>query len=58
VTENVILGMEQARNGVLDLKTAAGRIRDFSHQYGLDVDPDAYVKDLPVGVEHHPSHHS
>lgn len=51
VTENVILGMEQARNGVLDLKTAAGRIRDFSHQYGLDVDPDAYVKDLPVGVQ-------
>jgi general nucleoside transport system ATP-binding protein len=51
VTENVVLGMEVVHNGVLDLKTAAQRIREFSHQYGLDVDPDAYVKDLPVGVQ-------
>ena len=51
VAENVILGMEVVRNGVLDLKTAAQRIREFSHQYGLDVDPDACIKELPVGVQ-------
>jgi len=52
VTENVILGMEVVRNGfVLDLRNAAQRIRDFSRQYGLDVDPHAYVKDLPVGIQ-------
>jgi simple sugar transport system ATP-binding protein len=51
VAENVILGMEITRNGpFLDRATATKRIREFSHQYGLDVDPAAYVKDLPVGV--------
>ncbi len=52
VAENVILGMEVVRNGiVLDLANAGKRIQEFSHQFGLDVDPHAYVKDLPVGVQ-------
>jgi ABC-type uncharacterized transport system ATPase subunit len=52
VAENIILGTEIVKNGfVLDQKTAAQRIRDLSHQYGLEVDPDAYVKDLPVGTQ-------
>lgn len=52
VTENVMLGYEQVRGGgVLDRATAAARIREISDQYGLEVDPNAYVKDLPVGVQ-------
>ncbi len=51
VAENVILGMEITHRGVLDRSEAARRIREFSHQYGLDVDPTAYVKDLPVGLQ-------
>ncbi|MBM4430510.1 MAG: ABC transporter ATP-binding protein, partial [Chloroflexi bacterium] len=51
VAENIILGMEVTKNSLLDRQTAAQRIREFSHQFGLDVDPDAYVKDLPVGVQ-------
>ena len=51
VGENIMLGMEVTRNGLLDRGNAAKRIRDFSHQFGLDVDPDAYIKDLPVGVQ-------
>jgi len=52
VTENVMLGVESIKNGVfLDRAAAAQRIRDISQQYGLAVDPDAYVKDLPVGVQ-------
>jgi len=52
VAENTILGTEIVRNGlILDRRTAAQRICDFSRQFGLDVDPDAYVKDLPVGVQ-------
>jgi len=52
VTENIILGTEIVRNGfVLDQKTAARRISDLSRQYGLEIDPDAYVKDLPVGTQ-------
>ncbi len=35
----------------LDRRTAAARIRDLSQQYGLAVDPDAYVRDLTVGAQ-------
>jgi simple sugar transport system ATP-binding protein len=52
VAENVILGDEITRNaGVLNLKEAAKRVRELSHQYGLDVDPMAIVEDLPVGTQ-------
>ncbi|MER3544046.1 MAG: heme ABC transporter ATP-binding protein [Chloroflexota bacterium] len=52
VTENVMLGVESLKNGIfLDRAAAAQRIRAISQQYGLEVDPDAYIKDLPVGVQ-------
>jgi len=52
VTENVMLGVESTRNRVfLDRTRVAQRIREISRQYGLEVDPDAYIKDLPVGVQ-------
>ena len=52
VTENVMLGDEMLTGGAfLDRKRAAERIRELSRQYGLEVDPEAYVKDLPVGVQ-------
>ncbi len=52
VTENVMLGDEVTRTGgFLDRPKAAARISQISEQYGLRVDPDSYVKDLPVGVQ-------
>ncbi|NTU74772.1 MAG: ATP-binding cassette domain-containing protein, partial [Anaerolineaceae bacterium] len=52
VTENVMLGEESVRYGdFLDRPKAAARIREISTKFGLDVEPDAYVKDLPVGVQ-------
>jgi simple sugar transport system ATP-binding protein len=52
VTENVMLGEETLRAGVaLDRPAAAARIRALSEQYGLSVDPDSLVKNLPVGVQ-------
>jgi simple sugar transport system ATP-binding protein len=52
VTENVMLGVEPTRNGIfLDQKKVAQRIRQISEQYGLEVDPDSYIKDLPVGTQ-------
>ncbi len=51
VAENIILGIETTRGGAfLDRRTAVKRIRELSHQYGLEIDPTAYIKDLPVGV--------
>ena len=52
VTENVMLGNEPTTNRVfLDKASVARRIREISQQYGLEVDPDAYVKDLSVGIQ-------
>lgn len=52
VTENVMLGVEPVKNGLfLDQAKVAARIREISDQYGLEVDPDAYIKDLPVGIQ-------
>jgi ABC-type uncharacterized transport system ATPase subunit len=52
VTENVMLGVEPTRNGIiLDRAKVAKRIREISEQYGLEVDPNAYIKDLPVGIQ-------
>ncbi len=52
VTENVMLGEESIHGGVfLDRKIVTQRIRDISERYGLKVDPGAYVKTLPVGIQ-------
>ncbi len=52
VAENVMLGAEQTRNlGLLDLDAARRQVREVSDRYGFDVDPDAVVENLPVGVQ-------
>lgn len=52
VTENVMLGIEPTKNGVfLDKEKVSKRIREISDEYGLEVDPNAYIKDLPVGIQ-------
>ncbi|MDO9129850.1 MAG: ABC transporter ATP-binding protein, partial [Anaerolineales bacterium] len=51
VSENIMLGAETTRRGVLDRKAVAAHVRELSHQYGLDVDPLAIVGDLPVGIQ-------
>ena len=52
VAENVILGNESTKTGGrLDLAAARKRVREISDRFGFDVDPDAIVEDLPVGVQ-------
>jgi simple sugar transport system ATP-binding protein len=52
VAENVMLGEESLRGGIfLDRKIVSQRIREISKKYGLHVDPQAYVKNLPVGIQ-------
>ncbi len=52
VTENVMLGSEITKNGgFLDQKTGALKVRSISETYHLEVNPESYVKDLPVGVQ-------
>ncbi|WP_022881526.1 ABC transporter ATP-binding protein [Gryllotalpicola ginsengisoli] len=52
VAENVMLGHEQTRGlGRLDLAAARAKVREISARFGFDVDPDAVVEHLPVGVQ-------
>jgi simple sugar transport system ATP-binding protein len=52
VAENVMLGHEQTKGaGFLDRDAAREQVRRVSAQFGLDVDPDALIEDLPVGVQ-------
>lgn len=51
VTENMILGSEVTKGASLDLKRARKEILEISEAYGLEVDPDAIVEDIPVGVQ-------
>src|SRR5690606_28055684 len=52
VAENVMLGHEQTSfGGRLDLAAARAKVREISDRFGFDVDPDALVEDLPVGVQ-------
>jgi general nucleoside transport system ATP-binding protein len=52
VAENVTLGIEEAdRVGLLDRRKTRRDVADLSHRYGLDVNPDALVEDLPVGIQ-------
>jgi simple sugar transport system ATP-binding protein len=52
VTDNVMLGDETTHlGGLLDRKSPAAKIREISNDYHLEVDPDSYIQDLPVGVQ-------
>lgn len=54
VTENIMLGNESLRGGFfrfLDRAAAKRRILEIAAQYRLQVDPDALVQDIPVGVQ-------
>lgn len=51
VTENIVLGREPGRYGVIDFATARKRVEEISARYGLRVDPDAKIIDLPVGMQ-------
>ncbi|GAB2754679.1 ABC transporter ATP-binding protein [Sinomonas soli] len=52
VAENVALGAESTRaGGFLDLDATRAKVREISARYGFDVDPDARIEDLPVGVQ-------
>ena len=51
VAENIILGSETTKYGVLDIKKATQEIKDLSEKYGLAVDPSAKVEDISVGAQ-------
>mgnify|MGYP000870723544 CR=1 FL=1 len=51
VLENIMLGSEVNKGPFLDHEKARQQIIALSDSYGLAVDPDAVVEDLPVGIQ-------
>jgi simple sugar transport system ATP-binding protein len=52
VAENIVLGIEPVRDGVLlDERGAEERVRELSNQYGLVVEPGALIADITVGQQ-------
>ena len=51
VWENVLLGREPRKGWRIDRAGAREQVRAIAAEHGLDVDPDAVVEDLPIGVQ-------
>lgn len=53
VTENVVLGVEPTKGplGRIDMDEARREVREISSKYGLEINANAIVEDLPVGIQ-------
>ena len=51
VAENITLGAETRKGLFVDRKTIHDNVLEISKRFGLQVDPDARIQDLPVGVQ-------
>jgi simple sugar transport system ATP-binding protein len=52
VAENIVLGHEKTKGpDLLDLESARKEILRVSAEFNFDIDPDALVEDLPVGLQ-------
>jgi simple sugar transport system ATP-binding protein len=51
VAENIALGREQTNGGFLSLDEVKNKIKLLADEFKFDIDPDAIIEDLPVGVQ-------
>ena len=51
VLENIILGVESTKGGMLQMEEARAKVMELSEKYGLQVDPDAKIEDITVGMQ-------
>ena len=51
VLENVVLGAETTKNGVLRLGESRKKVMELSDKYNFDIDPDQYVQNISVGMQ-------
>ena len=50
VAENMVLGFEPRKGMIFDIEKARAEVRSVSEKYGLNIDPDAKISDLSVGI--------
>lgn len=51
VLDNIILGVETTKHGILQKDEARKKVVALSEKYGLYVDPDAKIEDITVGMQ-------
>jgi len=51
VLENIILGAETVKYGILKLDSARNQVLELSKHYKLEIDPDALISDITVGMQ-------
>ncbi len=51
VAENVVLGREPTRRGLLDMETACAQVEDTCRRFGFTLDPRVRVEELSVGSQ-------
>ena len=51
VAENIALGREKSKFGIMSLTEIRAKIKKLSDEFKFDIDPDAIIEDLPVGVQ-------
>ena len=51
VLDNIILGAEPMKGGIVNRSAARKQVMELSERYGLKVDPDAKVEDISVGMQ-------
>ena len=51
VLQNIILGVEDTKHGILQTDEARKKVMQLSEKYGLQVDPDALISDITVGMQ-------
>ena len=51
VAENIALGREKSKFGIMSLAEIKEKIKTLSDEFKFDIDPDAFIEDLPVGVQ-------
>ena len=51
VLDNIILGVESTKHGIIQKDEARNKVIALSDKYGLKVDPDALVEDITVGMQ-------
>ena len=51
VLDNIILGVEPCSHGFLQKTEARKRVNNLSQKYGLQVNPDALIEDISVGMQ-------
>ncbi|MEI6307857.1 MAG: ABC transporter ATP-binding protein [Actinomycetes bacterium] len=51
VAENIVLGHEQTKHGILTLDEAKVKIASIAKEFKFDINPNALIEDLSVGIQ-------